>query len=182
MKTSSRIEYFIKKILWQDLKFYSYKMKGGLGTENVGLQKRVNFAVRMQELFNCNPSAILLMEWWSPFHRLTGAKTSVTGPLRIHVGIVHCFPLSEEYCLVHFGVITLFWGRFHSQRYIQILKTFKDQNCRGQISYMETDTSNRVVPRRTLPLQRWLFWETCFLDRWRNIIMFPGQQNSRLVT
>lgn len=55
-------------ILWQDLKFYSYKIKGGPGTENVAQQKRVNFAVCMQELFNCNPSAILLMSDEAHFH------------------------------------------------------------------------------------------------------------------
>lgn len=43
-------------------------MKGGPETENVGLQKRVNFAVRMQELFNCNPSALLLMSDEDHFH------------------------------------------------------------------------------------------------------------------
>lgn len=58
----------IRKILQQDLKFHSYKMQVVQELKISDYEKRVNFAVLMQELLHHNPNAILSMSDEAHFH------------------------------------------------------------------------------------------------------------------
>lgn len=62
-----------------------------------------------------------------------------------------------------------------------MLKTFKDQNCRGQISYMETDYFQQSGATVHTALAAMVVLRNMFPEQMEKH-MFPGQQNSRLVT
>lgn len=53
----------IRKFLQQDLKFHTYKMQVIKELKISDYEKRVNFAVIMQELLHHNPNAILSMSF-----------------------------------------------------------------------------------------------------------------------